>query len=139
MEMSFYQEVPGTMPWHFPPTWQFPQQIEGDGQMSSGANSPASSSTAAGKAAPADGSDSKGDKGDLKAAWANGEVEAMKAELRAHDKGMPDTIYAVTDKSPSITPTPNSATVMRQAQKSLEGRWHQNPNKIVGLLALPLS
>ena len=59
------------------------------GQMSSGANSPASSNTAdgaAGKSAPADGSDSKGDKGGLKAAWADGEVEAMKAELRAHGR-----------------------------------------------------
>ena len=56
--------------------------------MSSGANSPASSSTAdaAGKAAPADGPDAKGDKGGLKAAWADGEVEAMKAELRAHGR-----------------------------------------------------
>ena len=60
--------------------------------MSSGANSPASSNAAdaaaasGGKAGPADGSDSKGDKGGLKAAWADGEVEAMKAELRAHGR-----------------------------------------------------
>ena len=54
--------------------------------MSSGANSPASSSTAEARAAPADGPDSKGEKGGLKAAWADGEVEAMKAELRAHGR-----------------------------------------------------
>ena len=26
--MNFYQEVPGTKPWHFPPTWQFPEKWE---------------------------------------------------------------------------------------------------------------
>ena len=64
--------------------------------MSSGANSPASSSAAdaasaaaGGKGAnsgPTDGADAKGDKGGQKAAWADGEVEAMKAELRAHGR-----------------------------------------------------
>ena len=66
------------------------------GQMSSGANSPASSSAADGAASAAggkgansgqtDGADAKGDKGGQKAAWADGEVEAMKAELRAHGR-----------------------------------------------------
>ena len=65
--------------------------------MSSGANSPASSSAADAASAaagrkgassgPTDGADgAKGDKGGQKAAWADGEVEAMKAELRAHGR-----------------------------------------------------